>query len=112
MKEKEKIFYNMALNEVLEFNIDKYHTIFLTNMVVRKILHPEEGIDKTAEKVMYLMPMYYKEKKNVLIISARKSLENLESALDESNIPQSWMKGYVVSHVVKKLVKRVLNKFD
>lgn len=111
MKSKE-ILYNMALEEVLKIKIDDYHTVFLTNMVVRKIRHPEEKTDKIAEKVMKKMPDYYKKKKDVLVVSARKSLENLEAALDNSEVPQEWMRGQCVSHVVKELAKIVVNKFD
>ena len=110
MGKSEKI-YNVTLNEVLKLNLDSYHTIFLTNMVLRKMKHPEDKVDVIAGKVMKDMPDLC-DKKNIVQISKRKCLENLEAAIEGSNtVPTEWLTGQTVSQVVKGLAKRVISKF-
>lgn len=106
-----EIIYGIALKHVSSLGMDNYHTIFLTNMVVRKQSHPNEKMDVIATKVMKLMTKVY-GKKNLIETSARKSLNRLEVALDRSNVPNEWLTGQSVSHVVKKLVKIVEEEID
>lgn len=106
-----KLIYSVALKHVSSLGMDNYHTIFLTNMVVRKQSHPNEKMDEIATKVMKLMTKVY-GKKNLIETSARKSLNRLEVALDRSNVPNEWLTGQSVSHVVKKLVKIVEEEID
>lgn len=109
MGQKERLI-NEALAEVMELRLDRYHTIFLANMVVRRINKPTAKMDVLAEEVMADMPLLY-EKKNLIVVSARRSLENLEEALDGSKtIPESWLTGQVVSHTVKALAERISAK--
>ncbi len=109
MGQKERLI-NEALAEVMELRLDRYHTIFLANMVVRRINKPTAKMDVLAEEVMADMPLLY-EKKNLIVVSARRSLENLEEALDGSKtIPKSWLTGQVVSHTVKALAERISAK--
>lgn len=111
MKQKE-IIYNIALEEVLKLKLDNYHTIFLANMVLRKVRHPEEKMDKIAAKTMKKMLFIY-EKKNLVEISSDKCLDNLEEALNRSNsVPQEWLVGQEVSNVVKHLALMVIDKAD
>ena len=101
---------NEAMMQVMELRLDRYHTIFLANMVVRRINRPNAKMDVLAEEVMADMPVLY-NKKNLIVVSARKSLENLEEALDQSStIPENWLTGQVVSRTVKELVRRVSAK--
>lgn len=102
MKNKELI-YNTALKEVMKLKIDSYHTVFLANMVLRRIRHPEEKMDKIASKTMSKMRKVY-TKKDVVEVSAGKCLDQLEEALNNSRaVPDDWLTGQTVSHVVKKL---------
>ena len=101
---------NEAMMQVMELRLDRYHTIFLANMVVRRINRPNAKMDVLAEEVMADMPVLY-DKKNLIVISARKSLENLEEALDQSStIPENWLRGQAVSHTVKALAERISAK--
>ena len=107
MKNK-MLLYNTAREEVEKLKLDKYHTHFLVEMVVRKIRHPEEKMDKIATKAMKEMRKNY-SKKNVVEVSAKKCLDQLESALNDSDeVPQDWLLGQTVSHVVKKLAEIVI----
>lgn len=111
MKNK-KLMFNAALEEVEKLKLDKYHTYFLAEMVVRKLRHPEEKMDKIASKVMKEMKKNY-PKKNLVEVSASKCLDQLEVALNDSNeVPTEWLSGQTVSHVVKKLAQIVFDELD
>ena len=111
MKNK-KLIFNVALAKVEELKLDKYHTYFLAEMVVRKLRHPEEKMDKIASKVMKEMKKNY-PKKNLVEVSAAKCLNQLEVALNDSDaVPAEWLSGQTVSHVVKKLVQIVFDELD
>ena len=45
-------FFETALEEVEKLKLDKYHTRFLTEMVVRKLKYPEEKMDVIASITM------------------------------------------------------------
>ena len=50
---------------------------------------------------------------NLIEISSKKSLNLLESALNDSEaVPTEWLSGQTVSHVVKKLVSKVIENAD
>ena len=109
MNSKE-IIYNIALAEVVNLHLDDYHTLFLAQMVLRKIRHPEEKMDEISFKVMRKMSKLYKKKKDVLELSAEKSLDNLEEKLEDCQaIPECLYAGKTVSNVVKYLVQKVLD---
>lgn len=111
MKNK-MLLYNTAREEVEKLSLDKYHTHFLVEMVVRKIRHPEEKMDKIAAKAMKEMRKNY-SKKDIVEVSAGKSLDQLESALNDSNsVPSEWLSGQTVSHVVKKLAGIVIDSIS
>lgn len=111
MKNK-MLLYNTAREEVEKLSLDKYHTHFLVEMVVRKIRHPEEKMDKIATKAMKEMRKNY-GKKNVVEVSAKKCLDQLEAAFNESDeVPQDWLLGQTVSHVVKKLAGIVIDSIS
>ena len=111
MKNKQLMF-NVALAKVQELELDKYHTYFLAEMVVRKLRHPEEKMDKSASKVMKIMKHNY-PKKGLVEVSASKCLNQLEVALNNSDaVPEEWLSGQTVSHVVKKLAQFVFDKLD
>ena len=111
MKNK-TLIYNMAMKEVVNLKLDGYHTVFLANMVLRKIRHPEEKMDKIASKTMKKM-RELSEKKNLIEVSASKCLNQLEEALNDSKaVPDEWLAGQSVSNVVKKLVEKVVNVLD
>lgn len=112
MKEEEELIYNIALAETMNLKLDNYHTIFLAQMVLRRIKHPTEKMDKISSKTMKKMPKIYK-KKEIVEVSAAKCLDQLEAALDKSDsVPQEWMTGQIVSHVVKKLAQIVISQLD
>ena len=107
-----KIIFETALEEVKKLKLDKYHTRFLTEMVVRKLRHPEEKMDVIASKTMKVMKKNY-GKKNLVEVSASKSLNQLEEALNSSDaVPTEWLSGQTVSHVVKILVAQVIEDAD
>ncbi len=109
MKNK-KLIYNVALSEAEKLKLDKYHTCFLAEMVVRKLRHPEEKMDKIASKVMKEMKKNY-PKKDLVEVSASKCLDQLEVALNDSDaVPTEWLVGQTVSHVVKKLAQIVFDQ--
>lgn len=111
MKNK-KLLYNAALEEVEKLQLDKYHTCFLAEMVVRKLRHPEEKMDKVASKAMKEMRKNY-PKKNIVEVSSSKCLDQLEAALNASNaVPEEWLSGQSVSHVVKKIAEIVFDGLD
>lgn len=108
-----ELIYNTALAEVVKLHLDDYHTLFLANMVLRKIRHPEEKMDEISSKVMKKMTKIYKKKKNVIELSASKSLDKLEEKLEEcKGIPENMYAGKTVSNVVKGLCKKVLERLD
>ena len=105
-------FFETALEEVEKLKLDKYHTRFLTEMVVRKLKYPEEKMDVIASITMKEMKRSY-GKINLIEISSKKSLNLLESALNDSKaVPTEWLSGQTVSHVVKKLVAKVIENAD
>lgn len=107
-----KLLFEVTLEEVRKLQLDKYHTRFLTEMVVRKLRHPEEKMDCIAKKTMKEMKKSY-GKKNLVEVSASKSLDQLEVALNNSDaVPNEWLSGQTVSHVVKKLVVKVIETVD
>ena len=109
---RDALIYNVTVAEVMKLKIDKYHTSFLTQMVLRRIKHPEEKMDRIASKTMKMMPKIY-TRKEVVEVSSSKCLNQLEEALDKSDsVPQDWITGQMVSHVVKKLVQIVIAKVD
>ena len=108
MRNKELIF-NVALDEVEQLGLDKYHTKFLANMVARKVRHPEEKMQVLAKKTMKKMPKLY-PKKDLVQVSTEKCLDQLEIALNDSSlVPEDWLSGQTVSHVVKKLASKVVD---
>lgn len=111
MKNNKMLLYNAALEETEKLKLDKYHERFLAEMVVRKLRHPEEKMDKIAVKAMKEMVKNY-PKKNLVEVSASKSLDNLEAALNNSLVPVEWLTGYTVSHVVKKLSEKVFQELS
>lgn len=103
-----KILFEAAFKEVKKLKLDNYHTRFLTEMVVRKLRHPEEKMDTIATKTMKEMKNNY-GKRNLVEVSASKSLDQLEEALNNSDaVPTEWLSGQTVSHVVKILAARVI----
>ena len=105
------LLYTTVTEEVEKLKLDMYHMHFLVEMVVRKIRHPEEKMDKIATKAMKEMRKNYK--KNVVEVSAAKCLDQLEAALNDSNsVPTEWLSGQTVSHVVKKLAQIVFDELD
>ena len=108
MKDKELI-YATAFAEVKKFGLGNYHTDFLANMVLRKIRHPEEKMDRIATKVMEKMARKYKK----LVISSTKCLDQLQEKLDMSDeVPENWKSGQAVSRTVKKVAAKVIETLD
>lgn len=111
MKNKE-LLYNTAMEEAKKLQLDNYHTFFLAEMVVRKLRHPEEKMDKVAAKTMKTMKKNY-GKKDLVEVSSSKCLDQLEIALNDSNaVPPEWLSGQTVSHVVKKVAEIVFERLD
>lgn len=108
MKNKELI-YATAFAEVKKFGLSNDDTDFLANMVLRKIRHPEEKMDKIAMKVMQKISKKHRK----LAISASKCLEHLHEELDMSDqVPEEWKSGKVVSRFVKKIAGIVIETLD
>ena len=61
-----KLLFEITLEEVKSLKLDKYHTRFLTEMVLRKLRHPEEKMDEIATKTMKVMTKNYHTKKQNL----------------------------------------------
>ena len=107
-----KLLFEITLEEVKSLKLDKYHTRFLTEMVLRKLRHPEEKMDEIATKTMKEMKKNY-GKKNLVEVSSAKSLDQLEAALNNSEkVPAEWLSGQTVSHVIKKLAGKVIEIAD
>lgn len=113
MKRKE-VIYNVALKEILQLKLDDYHTIFLANLVTRKIIYSEEELNQVISKTMHRMTKIYKQKRNIVEISAKKCKEQLEEALDSANseVPDEWLCGDMVSNVVKEITKIVIDELS
>lgn len=108
MKDKELI-YATAFAEVKKFGLGNYHTDFLANMVLRKIRHPEEKMDKIATKVMEKMTRKHKK----IAICSEKCLDQLHEKLDMSDkVPEEWKSGQAVSRIVKKVAAIVIETLD
>lgn len=102
---KKEILYDRIQEYVRSLKLDSYHTIFLSNMVLRKKRHPREKMNEIAFITMKKMIRIH-PKKNVLETSWKKSLDQLESALDRcDNIPEDWKRGQIVSNVVKEIAQ-------
>ena len=78
-------------------------------MVLRKIRHPEEKMDKIAAKVMEKMARKHKK----MVISSEKCLAQLHEKLDMSDkVPEEWKSGQAVSRTVKKVAAKVIETLD
>ncbi len=105
-----KLIYDAAFAEAKKFKIDCYNTKFLANMVLRKIRHPEEKMDVIATKVMHKLSI---QNRKIVAVSSKKSLEQLQEKLDESDyVPEELKNGLAVSNVVKKLATEIIENLD
>lgn len=110
---KDKRLFDKVASMCGELDMPFYQRLLLTNMVYRKVRHPEEKVDKIIELVtektvpeQYLR--YRKEKR--MHLSVEREIESLEQYLHEcENIPnEELLNGHVVSNTVKYYVKKVM----
>lgn len=104
-----------TLNRVLSYikgnkwGLKNYPTRFLALMITiresyRKEVKTENEIPKMpqlARETMDLMSAVYDEK--YMKVSWKRSLSDLSEALNTSKIPDEYLSGQIVSHVVKKI---------
>ena len=112
MKSKE-IIYDSIISEIVKLQLDDYHTLFLANLILRRIRHPEEHMKERVTKVMKKMTVVYQKKKNVIEISSEKCLDILEEKLEECpNIPDHLYSGRTVGNVVKFYTSKVMESLE
>ena len=110
--------------ESKEWKIGNYHTVFLSLMVTlrksyEEVAETETDIPKMpqlATETMNLMPEVY-SKHRILKTSWKRSLFDLEIALNESRIPEEYLSSKridgdmeTVSNCVKRISKEVFGK--
>ena len=114
MNEREELKVANIMAKVLDMGLSKYHTLFLTQMAIRRykksMKGKEESIDKTLEKIMRRMQSLCKETKgleNKIVIetSWNKSRAKLEEELSDANLPDELLNGEILENVLEYLVK-------
>ena len=114
MNEREELKVANIMAKVLDMGLSKYHTLFLTQMAIRRykksMKGKEESIDKTLDKIMRRMQSLFKETKgleNKIVIetSLNKSRDKLEEELYDANLPDELLNGEILENVLEYLVK-------
>lgn len=114
MNEREELKVANIMAKVLDMGLSKYHTLFLTQMAIRRykksMKGKEESIDKTLDKIMRRMQSLCKETKgleNKIVIetSSNKSRAKLEEELSDANLPDELLNGEILENVLEYLVK-------
>lgn len=133
---KKHELYQLSLMEVGRIKkLDSYHTVFLATMLLRKLRHPGESLDEIISVSKKKMESRYgkdecdemeeekmrKEsmvavnksetdygKNNILIRTNERSLEQLEEALEASDIPKEWEEaGYEIEDILEYMAKEI-----
>ena len=115
MNEKEERMLASVMTKVLDFEISTYHTVFLTELAMRRYKvankKKKETLEESATKTMKKMPDLckktegLKDKKNVVETSAKRSLEALESELEGSKkISDKLLRGNIVESILSYLL--------
>lgn len=134
---KKHELYNLCLMEVGRIKrLDSYHTVFLSTMLLRKMRHPEESLKEITSRAKKKMKSRYGKveceeseeeqmrknsmdalkksesdygKNNILIRTDEKSLEQLEEALEGSDMPKEWMESrcYTVEEILERMSKEI-----
>lgn len=115
MTEKEEMMVGRIMDEVMEMQLSKYQTLFLTQLSIRRYKmkrdKKSENMENSVEKVMRRMPKLCKRtkglehKKNVVQTSAYKCLQKLEEELCDAEVDEKLLRGYVVQNVVEHLIR-------
>lgn len=109
---KDKRLFDKVASMCGELEMPFYQRLLLTNMVYRKIRHPEEKVDKIIELVTEkTVPEQYQKyrKETRMHVSVKREIEALEQYLHEcDNIPEELLSGQVISNTVKYYVKKVM----
>lgn len=115
MNEKEQMMVAKIMEKVYDFHLSKYHYLFLSQMAIRRYelsrKKKKEDIEKTAVKIMSRMPELCKKSqelkhKNIILTSAKKSLERLEEELcDSETVDEGLLRGPVVENVLEYLIE-------
>ena len=114
MNEREELKVANIMAKVLDMGLSKYHTLFLTQMAIRRykksMKGKEESIDKTLDKIMRRRQSLCKETKgleNKIVIetSWNKSRAKLEEELSDANLPDELLNGEILENVLEYLVK-------
>lgn len=115
MNERDQIMVAKITEKVYDFQLSKYHYLFLLQMAVRRYelsqQKEEEEIEQTVMEIMQRMPNLCKQHnklrhKNIVQTSARKSIERLEEELcDSENIDERLLRGPVIENVLKYLIE-------
>ena len=105
MNEREELKVANIMAKVLDMGLSKYHTLFLTQMAIRRykksMKGKEESIDKTLDKIMRRMQSLCKETKGL----ENKSRAKLEEELSDANLPDELLNGEILENVLEYLVK-------
>lgn len=115
MNEKEERMVAKIMGEVLDFELSKYQTLFLTQLAIRRYRvekkKKKETLKESVTKVMERMPELclatkgLEHKKNVVQTSYSKSLKKLEEELcDSHRISDKLLRGDVVENVLNYLI--------
>ena len=116
MNEKEEKMLASVMTKVLNFEISTYHTVFLTELAMRRYnvanKKKKEKLEESTTKTMKKMPDLckktegLKDKKNVVETSAERSLEALESEPEGSQkISDKLLRGNIVENVLNYLLE-------
>ena len=114
MNEREELKVASIISKVLDMKLSKYHTLFLTQMAIRRykkqIKGKQESIDKTMEKIMRRMPSLCKETKglehkSVIETSSNKTREKLEEELSDAERPEELLNGELIENVLTYLLE-------
>ena len=110
MNEKDEAKVVSIIAKVLDMGLSKYHTLFLTQMAIRrykiKTKKKQESIKKTAQKIMSKMPELCKKSeglkhKNIILTET----ERLEEELYDANLSEELLNGQILENVLEFLIE-------
>lgn len=114
MNEREELKVANIMSKVLDMKLSKYHTLFLTQMAIRRykksMKGKQESIDKTMAKIMRRMPSLCKETKglehkSIIETSSSKTREKLEEELSDAELPEELLNGELIENVLTYLLE-------
>ena len=109
MNEKDEAKVVSIIAKVLDMGLSKYHTLFLTQMAIRrykiKTKKKQESIKKTAQKIMSKMPELCKKSEGLKHKNIILTLERLEEELYDANLSEELLNGQILENVLEFLIE-------